>query len=319
MVCMWGQTNGYTIEEVGEDISSCYKEESLVMVNHQSTADVPLLFACLTDKADGYVIQNVMWIMDKFFMYLNFGWVSVVHGDFFIKQGKEMRENQLQMLSEHLENVYKPRNRKWIVVFPEGGFLRKRKLTSQKFAKKKDLPHLENVTLPRVGCFSTTLDHLNPQLNHNKNLLAKGEGETSKGNVQAAHEIKWIIDITVGYPDGGKPLDLVTLSLGQRPPCKTTVYYRRYPVHDIPRDTDGLTNWMYDRFIEKEKLLSHYYKNGVFPSLPSPHSRLMDLPHIVHFSYRLLFTLHLFFILSTYFHYLMLRWLSSQACGLVWA
>jgi lysophosphatidylglycerol acyltransferase 1 len=30
------------------------------------------------------VLPNIMWIMDKVFMYTNFGIVSVIHKDFFI-------------------------------------------------------------------------------------------------------------------------------------------------------------------------------------------------------------------------------------------
>lgn len=37
------------------------------------------------------------------------------------------------------------------MLFPEGGFLRKRRETSQLFAKKHSLPHLTHVTLPRLG------------------------------------------------------------------------------------------------------------------------------------------------------------------------
>ena len=48
----------------------------------QSTADVPLcmtIFAARKRFAD-----KVMWIMDKVFLFTNFGWVSWMHDDFFI-------------------------------------------------------------------------------------------------------------------------------------------------------------------------------------------------------------------------------------------
>lgn len=50
-----------------------------------------------------------------------------------------------------------------MVLFPEGGFLRKRKATSQKYAVKNNLPHLEHVTVPRVGALHTIMDCLNPE------------------------------------------------------------------------------------------------------------------------------------------------------------
>lgn len=49
-----------------------------------------------------------------------------------------------------------------MVLFPEGGFLCKRRETSQKYAKKNNLPILENVTLPRVGAMQTIFDTLGP-------------------------------------------------------------------------------------------------------------------------------------------------------------
>jgi len=47
-------------------------------------------------------------------------------------QGKEYRDKQLEYLKRHLLDVYLPRDRQWIFLFPEGGFLRKRRLNSQK-------------------------------------------------------------------------------------------------------------------------------------------------------------------------------------------
>lgn len=49
------------------------------------------------------------------------------------------------------------------MLFPEGGFLRKRRETSQLFAKKHDLPHLTHVTLPRLGATQVILKTLSAQ------------------------------------------------------------------------------------------------------------------------------------------------------------
>lgn len=70
------------VVELGDDITPCLDQRTLLLVNHQSTADVPLLMATLNTK--GEVLPNIMWIMDKVFMYTNFGIVSLIHQDFFI-------------------------------------------------------------------------------------------------------------------------------------------------------------------------------------------------------------------------------------------
>lgn len=138
--------------EVGDDITPCLDQRTLVLVNHQSTADVPLLMTTFNTKQE--VLPNVMWIMDKVFMYTNFGIVSVIHKDFFIGsvscaranqpfewpadewflffQGPKHREQALVELRAHIEKAYIPRKREWMVLFPEGGFLRKRREASQR-------------------------------------------------------------------------------------------------------------------------------------------------------------------------------------------
>lgn len=78
-------------------------------------------------------------------------------------QGKAHRDKQLVYLKEHLDKYYYSRDRKWIVLFPEGGFLRKRRETSQLFAKKHSLPHLTHVTLPRLGASHVILKTLSAQ------------------------------------------------------------------------------------------------------------------------------------------------------------
>lgn len=143
---------------MGEDIKTISEDEAVMLVNHQATGDVCTLMMCLQDK--GLVVAQMMWLMDHIFKYTNFGIVSLVHGDFFIRQGKSHRDQQLLLLKKHLENNYRSRDRKWIVLFPEGGFLRKRRETSQSFAKKNNLPFLTHVTLPRVGATKLFCVHL---------------------------------------------------------------------------------------------------------------------------------------------------------------
>ncbi|GIX79982.1 acyl-CoA:lysophosphatidylglycerol acyltransferase 1 [Caerostris extrusa] len=128
----WSWRSKFQIIEMGDDISTCTRDRCLFLVNHQSTADVPLLMLAFHEK--DHVLESIMWIMDRMFRYTNFGVVSVTHGDYFITQGKHVREYQMKKLRDHLLKVYIGRNRKWIILFPEGGFLSKRLETSVKYA-----------------------------------------------------------------------------------------------------------------------------------------------------------------------------------------
>lgn len=88
MVALWSWSAGYDIVEEGDDITRCHNKRTLVLVNHQSTADVPLLMAAFNAKSG--LNRNVMWIMDRMFRYTNFGVVSSYHRDFFIASVSEI-------------------------------------------------------------------------------------------------------------------------------------------------------------------------------------------------------------------------------------
>uniref|UniRef100_A0A2K5LF52 Lysophosphatidylglycerol acyltransferase 1 n=1 Tax=Cercocebus atys TaxID=9531 RepID=A0A2K5LF52_CERAT len=217
-------------------------------------------YAGYTGKSENtFVVAQMMWLMDHIFKYTNFGIVSLVHGDFFIRQGRSYRDQQLLLLKKHLENNYRSRDRKWIVLFPEGGFLRKRRETSQAFAKKNNLPFLTNVTLPRSGATKIILNALVAQQKNGSPAGgdAKELDSKSKG-------LQWIIDTTIAYPKA-EPIDIQTWILGYRKPTVTHVHYRIFPIKDVPLETDDLTTWLYQRFVEKEDLLSHFYETGAFP------------------------------------------------------
>lgn len=57
-----------------------------------------------------------------------------------------------------------------MVLFPEGGFLRKRKAISQKYAAKNNLALLHNVSLPRVGALQAIMHTVGGQGVANNNL-----------------------------------------------------------------------------------------------------------------------------------------------------
>ncbi|KAM9551297.1 acyl-CoA:lysophosphatidylglycerol acyltransferase 1-like isoform 1-T2 [Salvelinus alpinus] len=261
MVSQWGWVAGYTVMEWGDDVRPLSEEEAMVIVNHQATGDVCTLMMCLQDK--GTVVRKMMWLMDHVFKYTNFGLVSLIHGDFFIRQGKAYRDKQLIYLKDHLDRYYHSRDRKWIVLFPEGGFLRKRRETSQAFAKKNSLPHLTHVTLPRLGATQVILKTLGPQQENGclgteaSTVHPSQSGSKPKG-------LQWVVDVTIAYSKA-RPMDIQTWIFGYRPPTVTHVHYRVYPIKEVPVETKPLTDWLYQRFVEKEDLLAHFYETGAFP------------------------------------------------------
>uniref|UniRef100_A0A3B3YE30 Phospholipid/glycerol acyltransferase domain-containing protein n=1 Tax=Poecilia mexicana TaxID=48701 RepID=A0A3B3YE30_9TELE len=227
MVSSWGWIAGYTVTEWGDDVRDISEEEAMVIVNHQSTGDVCTLMMCLQDKGTG----------------------------------KAHRDKQLVYLKEHLEKYYHSRDRKWIVLFPEGGFLRKRRETSQLFAKKNSLPHLTHVTLPRLGATHVILKTLSAQ---QENGSVGSDSGTRNQTVNKSKGLQWVIDVTIAYPKA-RPMDIQTWIFGYRPPTVTHVHYRMYPIKEVPMEAEALTDWLYQRFVEKEELLAHFYNTGSFP------------------------------------------------------
>ncbi|XP_055925293.1 acyl-CoA:lysophosphatidylglycerol acyltransferase 1-like isoform X2 [Argiope bruennichi] len=305
VVAGWGWRSKYQIVEMGDDVSALEKERCLFLVNHQSTADVPLLMLAFQEK--GRVLESIMWIMDRLFRYTNFGAVSVTHGDYFITQGKNVRDYQMKRLRDHLLRVYLGRNRKWIVLFPEGGFLSKRLETSVKYATKNNFPILEHVTLPRVGAMEVILNTLGPHANL-KDAVDEDVSLLS-GTEEECEPLKWVIDTTVAYPDRHRPLDLLAICTSYRPPCSVYVHYRCYPISEVPLDSlESLRDWTYKRWSEKEELLKEYYTTGKFPHIPASQRKNETLnsnshrSHEVRMDIRQIILIHTIFLSSTLFH-----------------
>lgn len=118
-------------------------------------------------------------------------------------------------------------------------------------------------------------------------------------NQKNTEKIRWVLDITIAYPNG-QPLDLGTIIFGNRPPCKTTLFYRVYQCKDIPQDEEEQTKWLYKLFEEKERMLDVFYKTGKFPVTEFSHNPVQ--PHVVAQDCLRFLILHLFFITSTYVH-----------------
>ena len=80
--------------------------------------------------------------------------------------------------------------------------------------------------------------------------------------------MKWIVDLTIGYPEN-KTLNLQTIMMGTRKPIVVTLHYRKFPIEEIPVESDALTDWLYKRFEEKERMLDIFYQTGQFPTWDS--------------------------------------------------
>ncbi|KAL4238389.1 Acyl-CoA:lysophosphatidylglycerol acyltransferase 1 [Mactra antiquata] len=292
-VVFWTNSGGYKIIESGDDLSSLYDKPVLLLINHQSTADIPCVMSALLSKNN--VTSRIMWIMDYIFMYTNFGWISLLHGDFFIEQGKKYREQQLIKLREHLINQYLQQDKRWIVLFPEGGFLYKRRKPGQKFAEKNNLPILEHCTLPRLGAMSTIVDTVGG-VNGKNGFIGKKSDHNG---------VEWIVDMTLLYPKG-EAIDMPGICIGWWKPRNMLVHYRAYPMSSLPTDMKGRTKWLYDRYVEKEQILENNYDKDT--PLDETDQQARILPRMkrkeVPFDYVWFIICYVFYAVSAYIFWL---------------
>ncbi|KAK9886976.1 hypothetical protein WA026_019233 [Henosepilachna vigintioctopunctata] len=264
IVAMWNHYSGYEVLEAGDDITECLEERTLVLVNHQSAGDIAILFSAFINKRQ--ILPNIMWILENFLKYSTIGVVCWIHHDFFIFQGKDIRQRSLEDLKNHIGEYYKPLQRKWLVLFPEGGFLSKRRQRSQEYGQRNSLPHVEHVTIPRIGALETVINTLKPK-NSINNL-------NSATNDLSNQHLKYILDITIGYPNG-EPMSILSVLFGHQRPFQTTVYYRLYPISEVPQSNEELQKWILERWVEKEKMLEDFYRSGKFPQ--TAHSKAPTL------------------------------------------
>ncbi|XP_076100325.1 acyl-CoA:lysophosphatidylglycerol acyltransferase 1-like [Mytilus galloprovincialis] len=291
MVASWLYSGGYKVIESGDDLTSILDKEALVLVNHQSTSDVPILMSSMYPK--GVACGSMTWVMDYIFKFTNFGWISYFHEDFFICQGKDGRDEELVKLKKHMLNSYLPTGKKWIVVFPEGGFLYKRRKSSQQYAQKHNFPVLEHVTLPRIGAVKVITDSLYHDTLQN--------GVKKESLVPSDRKLKWVIDITIGYPDRDS-LSFPGMMAGIYSPRQINVHYRAYPITEVPHDSNHLQTWLYDRYIEKEEFLEQYYNNKT--SMNDTDKEIRHLPRLseqeIKEDYHGIVFIHIFYFISSY-------------------
>ncbi|XP_076805637.1 acyl-CoA:lysophosphatidylglycerol acyltransferase 1-like [Clavelina lepadiformis] len=272
VVCSWLCGLDNNVLECGEDVTHLIEDNVLIIANHQSPMDIIIIMLCLQGK--GNILSNSMWIMSWIFQILPFGMVSKGHGDAFILQGghaklvanllkmdvSELKVKELQKLRKCFLQSYIRLKRKWLILFPEGGFLRNTKPSSQRYANKQGLSPLNNVAYPKVSGIQNAIDVIGVET---KDRVREKQDESGG--------FKWIIDLTIGYK---RDSSLLSYFIGHNGPQTVVCYYRVYSAEDIignyrngskPARDEKISQWLNDRFVEKDQILETFYESGKFP------------------------------------------------------
>lgn len=116
----------------------------------------------------------------------------------------------------------------------------------------------------------------------------------------------YLIDATIMYPEG-KPLDVLRMFFGLNKPCDIYVHYKKYPISEVPTDTEALTKWLYDRYEEKDKMLARYYETGTVPEEKRP----------LHMDHQQVWCILTAFFVSTLIHIYIIRNIVNTATVLL--
>ena len=271
-----------------------------------------------------------MWLMDSMFRWTPFGIIGRMHGDYLITQGKATRDKEILNLKQHLREVFWDRDRRWVILFPEGGFYYKRCEISQAYGEKNGFPHLKYTTLPRQGAVKAILEEIGPRDGESASSDEDGVSTRArsrsklkliKDTVDAIREkkyvketrppIKYVLDVTIAYPNG-VPLSLATLILGSRETCDIAVNYKLYKVDEVPfHDDTKLRDWLYNVYKEKDEILANYYATGEF-NVGEEGTR-------VEFSWAKIVGQNLFWFGSFFAQYCIYKWAVLRVISLVLA
>jgi 1-acyl-sn-glycerol-3-phosphate acyltransferase len=201
------------------------RENALVIPNHQSMADV-LLLLCVAWRCGR--LGDMKWFVKDVVKYVpGPGWGMWLLDCIFLKRDW-MRDKQgiLRLFSKYKKHQIPI----FLVSFLEGTRRTPDKLAdSQAYAKDKGLEVPTHTLIPRTKGFVATMLGLRDHLDA-------------------------VYDVTLGYPD-------FTPSLAQAfagEVRRVEILVQRYPVAELPTEDDALTDWVFERFREKDRRMAEF-------------------------------------------------------------
>ncbi len=225
--------NGTTLRVTGDFIPT--GENAIIFANHQEMSDifVMILFCSTKDR-----LGDLKWFVKDILKYApGIGWGMLFLDCIFVKRNWVSDQSKITSMFSKFRKEEIPL---WLISFVEGTRITRSKLErSQKFAKERNLPILNNVLLPRTKGFAATVQGL------------------------SAHT-SVIYDFTIGYPQGFPSLWQIVNGTA----TEFHLHVRRFDLSQaLPsRNASEISDWLLNRFIEKDLLLDHFIRNGRFDS-----------------------------------------------------
>ncbi len=214
----------------GSDVPLC--EDVLLVANHQQMPDITAImkFAKTKDRLGDlkfFVKKQLKWVP-------GLGWGMQFLDCLYIDRDWTADQNSIEKTFSNLVNNSVP---VYLVSFVEGTRFTMAKLENARaFARDHGLREPRHTLVPRTKGFAASVEGLRSHI-------------TS------------VYDLTIGYEGGVPSLWQYVKGLVAR----IHVHVRRYEIESLPDSADGLRQWLFDRWEEKDSLLDHFYATGAFP------------------------------------------------------
>ena len=210
-----------------------YRENAILIANHQDVTDAYTIMILALTKGR---LGDLKWFVKDIIKYIpGIGWGTLCLDCLFVKRNWEADKSKIEAV---FSSYRKHKIPAWFITFVEGTRLTKEKLArSQKYAREKNLPILENVLLPRTKGFVATMQGI-------------------------SQEVTAVYDFTIGYPHG--VVSIWQVLKGTSPDLH--LHVKRYDIKSLPANDDvaGLSKWLMDRFVEKDRRLAELKRQGFF-------------------------------------------------------
>ena len=224
MVVFWAETLHQTRVVITGD-SLPHGENALIIANHQDMPDAVVLM-CLASRHGG--LAHLKWFAKDVIKYVpGVGWGLLFLDCLFVKRNWDRDQG---MITATFQTYLREQIPLWLVTFPEGTRITPKKLElAQTFAATNGHPRPERVLIPRTRGFTAS-------------VLGLG------------HHLQAVYDVTIAYPGPAPSM----WGLFKQWKSSFHIHVRRYPLGVLPRDREGLSAWIVDRFQEKDQRLQSF-------------------------------------------------------------
>ncbi|XP_058801968.1 lysocardiolipin acyltransferase 1-like isoform X2 [Phymastichus coffea] len=227
-------------------------DSAIMVMNHRTRVDWNFLWgamyqACMPHAA----AHKLKFILKDPIRHIpGPGWIMQMNGFLYITRRWEEDQGRL---SRSLDYLVALRRRSQLLIFPEGTDLTpSSKQRSDRYANSHHLPEYLYTLHPKTTGFTYLVRHL-----------------------QQVDYLDAVYDLTIGYPDlvPQSELDL----LNGKMPDQVHFHIRRIVHTEVPKDEEGLRNWLEERWRQKEQVLEQFYKDKSFPGEAWTRSSRMPL------------------------------------------